>query len=353
MREENIVVSILIATYNSEKILGKVLDAIRKQTYPQENIEILIVDGGSTDATKSMARQYGCRILDNPKTEPVNAKLIGMQNAKGKYLLTIDHDEVFENLDSIKVRVDALQKYPQCKVAFCSGYKRPQNYPLLNQYISEFGDPFSLFMYNFSKDYHFYEKTLKKNYQLIYENNEYICISFEKMKKIPIIELCCMGTLIDLDYFREKFSVQCNSAEMIHWFYAMLERGDKECIMSKNDPLVHYSVDSLMAYFPKLKWRICNNVHYAEKGENGFCGRLKYQKRISYKKYLFMLYAIIPPISMIYAIYLAMSRRNPIYLLHPIFCFYVAFQIMWQMCLKLLGITPEFKSYDGKKKIDR
>ena len=38
-------VSIVIATFNSEMLLPRTLDAIRHQTYPAESIEILIVDG--------------------------------------------------------------------------------------------------------------------------------------------------------------------------------------------------------------------------------------------------------------------------------------------------------------------
>lgn len=85
--KKQVTVSIIIATYNSEKILPKVLQAVRRQSFPQEELEILTVDGGSTDRTKELAAKYGCRIIDNPKTEPVHAKLLGVQNAKGKYLL--------------------------------------------------------------------------------------------------------------------------------------------------------------------------------------------------------------------------------------------------------------------------
>lgn len=354
MKKDNYdIVTVIIATYNSEKILGKVLEALRKQSYPQEYIEKIIIDGGSTDGTRRLASKYGCRIVDNPKTEPVYAKLLGMQNAKGKYLITVDHDEVFENKDSIKIRVEALNNHKECKVAFCSGYKRPDKYPALNQYISEFGDPFSLFMYNFSKDWKFYGNVLKNNYRLLEENEEYIRVSFDDLKKMPIIELCCMGTMIDLEYFKSVTNILTDSTDMVHLFYIMLDKGVRTVILTKDDPLVHYSVDSLKAYFPKLKWRICNNVHFQEKGEKGFNGRLKYQKSLQFKKFLFIPYSIFFPISFVHGALLACSRKNGIYLMHPLFCLYVVFQIIYQMCLKLMKKTPEFTSYDGKKRINR
>lgn len=345
--------TVVIATYNSEKTLEKVLIALRNQTYPQEYIEILLIDGGSTDATLELGHKYGCIVIDNPKTEPVHAKLIGVREATGRYLMTLDHDEVLENRDSIKLRINELQAHPECKVAFCSGYKRPEDYPLLNQYISEFGDPFSMYMYNFSKDWKFYEKALKRCCAVVDESETYVKYSLQHLRKSIIVELCCLATIIDLQYFKRELHIDENEKKMVHAFYYMLEHGEYDVLLTKNDPLVHYSVDSLKAYFPKLKWRVCNNVHFAEKGENGFEGRQKYMKVTPLKKYGFIFYSFLVPISFVHALALAISRRNIVYLLHPLLCLYVSLEIVWQMMLKVMGITPQFKSYDGRKKIAR
>ena len=155
-------VTVIIATFNSDKVLKRTLEALEMQTY--KNIETLILDGGSTDATVEIAHIYNCKVINNPKTDPVSAKLLGLNSASGKYAVFIDHDEVMINHDVINIQIHALLKHPECKAALCSGYKRPNNYPKLNQYISEFGDPFSLFVYHFSKDFHFFEHLLNKNY---------------------------------------------------------------------------------------------------------------------------------------------------------------------------------------------
>lgn len=352
-REKQIVVSIVIATFNSEKTLPKVLKAIRQQTFPQDEMEIIIVDGGSTDGTRKLAKKYDCCIIDNPKTEPVHAKLLGVQNAHGIFLLFVDHDEVFENKDSIRNRIEVLEKHPECRAAFCSGYKRPSNYPILNQYLNEFGDPFSLFLYNCSKDANFFGKMLKKKFTVVEEKENYMIVSFENAKKNILIELCCLGTIIDLNFFRTITNIDENEMEMVQLFYIMLEKGIYQVIVSKEDPLVHYSVDSLKAYLQKLKWRVCNNVHFPEKSITGFRGRQRYQKGISLKKYLFVPYTLIFPLSLSHGIYLAATRKNAIYLIHPVLCLYVVIQIIYQTALKILGVTPKFTSYDGKKIIDR
>ena len=344
-------VSIIIATFNSEKVLPRTLDAIKRQSYPSNKIEVLLIDGGSTDNTLSLADAYNCIVYPNPKTDPVNAKLIGFRKASGKYVITIDHDEVMENKDSILRKVISLEENSSCKVALCSGYKRPNKYPLLNQYISEFGDPFSLFIYRFSKGYNFFEKVLRKKFDIINENNDYLVISFNNIKTPVIFELCCMGTMVDREYFNTIPGAFEEGDVFTHLFYYMIESGSKNVIIVKDDPLTHYSVDSLKAYFPKIKWRIINNVHFEQQGNNGFSGREKLQPSIKYKKYLFPLYSYTLFFSLFDSVYYSITRKNGIFLLHWILCIYVASQIIYQYFLKIIHKRPQFTSYDGKKVI--
>ena len=345
-------VSIMIATFNSEKVLPRTLEAIRAQTYPQDKLEILAIDGGSTDSTLEIAKKANCKIIDNPKTEPTYAKWLGFSKCTGKYLITIDHDEVMENKDSILLKVKAAEEHPECKVVMCSGYKRPLEYPALNQYLSDFGDPFSLFMYNCPKDYQFLLPFLKKYFTIEVDNENYSLILFGG-KRVILVELDCLGTMLEVPYFRNIVNNSKdpeNTFSML--FYIMLEKGDTSVIVIKNDPLVHYSVDSLKAYLPKLKWSICNNIHFPEQGNVGFTGRQQYQKISQYKKYLFIPYSLSIIIPFVHSIVLSVRRKNPIYLMHPVLCLYVTFEILYQYSLRLFGKTPAFTSYDGKKKVN-
>ena len=340
-------VSIMIATYNSQRILQRPLDAIRKQSYPQDKIEILIIDGGSTDGTLEIAKEYDCIVLNNPKTDPVNAKIIGMNNATGKYLVTIDHDEVLTNPDSIKIRVEAMLKNPECKVAFCSGYKCPQGYSGVNEYISEFGDPFSLFYYRFSKGYRFYKRALDKRATQISENEHYYVYSFDKPLDRVIVEIVCFATMIQLDYFRGLINPEREADEFVHLFYMMVAKGDNKAILSKNDPLEHYSVDSLRKYLPKIKWRIINNIHYSDKAVQGFTGREDHTKSTGIRKYFFLIYSLSAIFPCLDGAYLSITRGNVFFLLHPLLCIYVSFYILVQFFLKAIGHKPALKNYDG------
>jgi len=82
-------VSIVIPAYNSEKTLEKCLKSIRDQTYG--NIEIIVVDKFSKDRTVEIAKRYGARIIYD-EGERTRAKNIGLEKAKGKYVLFVDSD---------------------------------------------------------------------------------------------------------------------------------------------------------------------------------------------------------------------------------------------------------------------
>ena len=263
------VVSVIIATFNSHKTLEIVLKALRNQSYPQDKIEILCIDGGSTDNTFEICHKYGCKIINNPQTDPVSAKMIGYRNASGKYVVVMDHDEVLQNRDSIRIKVEALQSNPKCKVALCGGYLRPKDYPLLNQYLSEYGDPYSLFMYRFSKYYKRFERDLEKKSIDTDKQKGYTIYNVGDKYGKCIIELCCLATMIDKEFFADETDFLENPNTMVHLFYIMCNMGYRDIVIVGEDPLVHYSVDSVKAYLPKLKWRIVNNIHYPEKADQG------------------------------------------------------------------------------------
>jgi rhamnosyltransferase len=59
--------SLIIRAYNEEKYIGRLLEGIRQQTI--KDVEILLVDSGSTDGTVAIAESFGARIVRIPSTE--------------------------------------------------------------------------------------------------------------------------------------------------------------------------------------------------------------------------------------------------------------------------------------------
>lgn len=97
--EDNPLVTISIPTFNSEPFLGLCLDAVKKQTYP--NIEVNIVDGNSTDKTVPIAKEHGVRNIREYPGALLGARYEGVKTAKGDYTLLLDSDQVLE-IDAIE-----------------------------------------------------------------------------------------------------------------------------------------------------------------------------------------------------------------------------------------------------------
>ena len=197
------ILSIIIATYNSDKKLSGVLKSLYKQNLDKKQYQIVIIDGGSTDTTLDIAKDNNCLIIHNPQIQPVYAKYLGFIKTNTKYIMYLDHDEVLEQTDSLKRKINLL--VGKTKIVLGDGYKNPEGYGFINRYINEFGDPFSFFIYRLSKDYLFFVKDMKNQYSPISEDSESISFDFFNEKRLPIIELCAGGTLFDSLYVKKSF----------------------------------------------------------------------------------------------------------------------------------------------------
>ena len=87
-------ISIIIPTYNCERFLAKCIDSIKMQDYPKELIEIIIIDGGSSDKTLEIAKSYTNKIFTNPLRTGEAGKSIGVKNAKNELIALIDSDNI-------------------------------------------------------------------------------------------------------------------------------------------------------------------------------------------------------------------------------------------------------------------
>ena len=88
-------VSIICPTYNEELFIAACIESILAQDFPIDHIEFLIVDGMSTDETRSIIKQYvlkySCiQLLDNIYKVTPNALNIGVKNSKGNVIVRID-----------------------------------------------------------------------------------------------------------------------------------------------------------------------------------------------------------------------------------------------------------------------
>lgn len=82
--------SIIIPTLNEENYLPALLDSIKKQELT--NFEIIVADGGSTDRTREIAKNYNCKIIEGGL--PARGRNEGAKIAQGDLFFFIDADSI-------------------------------------------------------------------------------------------------------------------------------------------------------------------------------------------------------------------------------------------------------------------
>ena len=92
-------ISIIVPIYNIKEYLERCVDSILAQTY--ENIEVLLVDDGSTDGTSHLVDELGkkdnrIRVFHKENGGSSSARNLGIREAKGTYLGFIDSDDYIE-----------------------------------------------------------------------------------------------------------------------------------------------------------------------------------------------------------------------------------------------------------------
>lgn len=87
----NPLVSIIIPCYNYANYVGEAIESALAQTY--KNIEVLVVDDGSTDESYSVAAKYPVTVISQPNKGVAAARNTGVREAKGEWVMQLDADD--------------------------------------------------------------------------------------------------------------------------------------------------------------------------------------------------------------------------------------------------------------------
>jgi len=105
-------VSVVIPTYNRASMLPRAIESVLAQTY--KNVEIMIVDDGSTDNTQAVLDGYRDRIrcirIENQGAS--HARNVGMQESRGKYIAFLDSDDAYYP-NKLSIQVDWMERHPE------------------------------------------------------------------------------------------------------------------------------------------------------------------------------------------------------------------------------------------------
>lgn len=96
---ENPLVSVVIPCYNDKNYIQETIQSIERQTF--QNFEVIIIDDGSDDATKQVLQGLindRTKVISQKNSGPSSARNRGFNVADGNYILTIDADDIVEEI---------------------------------------------------------------------------------------------------------------------------------------------------------------------------------------------------------------------------------------------------------------
>ena len=123
--EQQILISIVVSIYNEWEYLDKCIDSIVNQTY--KNIEIILVDDGSTDCCGEICDKYAEQdsriiVIHKPNGGLVSARKAGTKKATGDYIINVDGDDWIEK-ERIQNLVKGIEQY-HADIIYMDGYVR-------------------------------------------------------------------------------------------------------------------------------------------------------------------------------------------------------------------------------------
>lgn len=100
--------------YNGAKYIVDALESVLKQSY--ENIEIIVVDDGSTDETKEKLRAYAANgtilYIYKKNNGPGSARNVGIKKTSGRFIAFLDADDTWCDKEKLKKQVEFLRSNP-------------------------------------------------------------------------------------------------------------------------------------------------------------------------------------------------------------------------------------------------
>jgi glycosyltransferase involved in cell wall biosynthesis len=122
-------VTVLVDTYNCGHFIEEAVDSVLAQDFPREQMEILVVDDGSTDDTADRVRKYGDRVqyFCKPNGGQASGLNFGIARARGEIVAFLDGDDYW--LPGKLNRVAAeFERHPEAGMVYHNFfYKRDQS----------------------------------------------------------------------------------------------------------------------------------------------------------------------------------------------------------------------------------
>lgn len=251
--------SILIPTLNAAKTLGECLKQIANQDYPKDKIEIIVADGGSTDGTVELARQYGAIITANPLKTGEAGKAAALKIARHDVIAMIDSDNYLPAPDWLTRMVQPFAD-PEIIGSESIEYTYRKTDGLITRYCALLGmnDPICLFLGNYDRYSHLTGRWTGMQIKTE-DKGDYLKLILEK-QAVPTIG--ANGTLIRRILIADSVGDYLFDIDEI---YGLIMRGSNKFAKVKIGIIHAFSGDT-KTFIRKQRRRIRDYAYYQKMG---------------------------------------------------------------------------------------
>lgn len=317
-------ISIIIPTYNESERIRDCLDSIRRQNYPEDRIEILVVDDYSMDDTVEIAKKYSVKVLYNGSRNIERGKSIGLQNAQGELILLMDADNVLVSSECIPKAVEAFACHPDLVGAQMVWFEYDQEDYILNRYCALFGvnDPLAFYLHKRGFLMHTESEWIIPE-TLVDETDGYFLVHYS-IDNLPTLGsqgyMTKRELLLQVDYKPYLFHMDS--------IYELVEKGHTKFAMMKFE-VGHKYVSTVAGFYRKLK----RNLDLFLLLRN----RRKYTWKTNRMRFALAVLSMVTVVRPLYDSLKGYIKKPDIaWLLHPFFCLtvpvmYAFIVIKWKL----------------------
>jgi len=307
-------ISVIIPTFNCSSFLNLCLASIVSQEYPKDFIEILIIDGGSTDNTIEIAKNYTDKVFFNFLRTGEAGKAIGVKNAKNDLIALIDSDNILPDKTWFLEMVNPLLENDKIVGSEPIGYTYRKSDGIITRYCALTGmnDILCLFIGNY--DRHCYLTGKWTEMEVSFEGKKnYLCLNFNSKNVNQIPTIGANGTIFKRSFFENiNIGDYLFDIDLIAW--KISNSNDAVYFAKVKNSIIHLFSGNILTYVRKQKRRIRDYKKYKKFRKYAW---LKINNK-GIIKFIFYTILIIPLIFQSFKGYFI--KKDLAWFFHPIAC---------------------------------
>lgn len=249
-------VSVIVPVYNVELYIEECLDSIVKQTY--QELQIIVVDDGSTDASSQKVRPYlsdgRVQFIEQANKGLSGARNTALEAASGKYVLFVDSDDYLE-LTAIEELVRLMEKNQVDLIRFNG-----------RAFLDGLNTPIEQNNYDFS--HRLQEETKYTHDRFKVNRRTFASPVYLYMVKREIIEknsLCFYeGILHEDELFTTRVFLNIHSMLYVNAFYYNRRYRENSIMTNQSQERLKRTVDSYTIIFKEFEKLYLNNAYSKE-----------------------------------------------------------------------------------------